>query len=414
MMQVPRSLSATTPVVIGLVALTILVAGFGSWSVFAHVAGAIMTTSQVENTQDRYVIRHATGGVVAELDIREGQHVQKGDRLMRLQSDQISSTLADINAQLFDALAQSARVQAEYSGNRAMTLDPRLRAALDDRPELIPLIDAHQSTLDASLSDNALIVGKMQAYQSQLKTQIKTIEQELAALVPQMRPQDSGALFPTIELQSLQREFTEQKTALETKLLNAELALLNRREKRLETGREKSRQLQSLIAKLERKRNALMNQLSKLEIRAPISGYVYALSVRNSRSVIQPKQSLLYIIPGDQAHVIIARLDPRHINNVYLGQDVYLRFGQLDAENTPELTAKISNISYAASGNANPSQRYYRIEISPAPENADAFQNLALQPGMSVETYIKTNSQSPIEYLLKPVSGYFSRALREN
>ena len=88
---------------------------------------------------------------------------------------------------------------------------------------------------------------------------------------------------------------------------------------------------------LKEQRRALKQQLARLDIKAPVSGIVYGLQVFALRAVIRAAEPLLYLVPQDRPLVIAAQVAPMYIDQLFIGQTVFLRFSALDQNNTPEL-----------------------------------------------------------------------------
>lgn len=154
--------------------------------------------------------------------------------------------------------------------------------------------------------------------------------------------------------------------------------------------------------------------MDRLDITAPVAGIVYDLRVFAPRSVIRPADPVLYIIPQDRPLVIDARVEPIDIDKLTIGQDVTLRFSSLDQRQTPELTGRVKLISADAFQDENTRQSYYRAEIVLSEgEQAKLPAGTTLLPGMPVEAFIRTEDRTPIAYLVKPLTDYFTKAFRE-
>ena len=165
---------------------------------------------------------------------------------------------------------------------------------------------------------------------------------------------------------------------------------------------------------LTEQRRALKEQLAQLEIKAPVSGIVYGLQVFALRAVIRAAEPVLYIVPQDRPLVVAAQVAPIYIDQLSIGQAVFLRFSALDQNITPELLGQVTQISADTFQNDAAGGSYYRVEIAlTRGETARLPQGVSLRPGMPVETYIKTNDRSPLTYLIKPLSNYFAKAFRE-
>ena len=112
--------------------------------------------------------------------------------------------------------------------------------------------------------------------------------------------------------------------------------------------------------------------------------------------------------------MIAARVDPIHIDQISVGQDVTLRFSALDQRTTPELTGQVQLISADAFTDEGQGLSYYRAEITLSEgEQSKLPEGISLIPGMPVEAFIRTADRTPIAYLVKPLTDYFAKAFRE-
>jgi HlyD family secretion protein len=153
----------------------------------------------------------------------------------------------------------------------------------------------------------------------------------------------------------------------------------------------------------------------QVDIRAPVSGIVYGMRVQTMRSVIRPAEPVLYLIPQDRPLLIVARIDPIHIDQIIMGQKVNLRFSALDQRTTPELVGHVTLISADAFEDDALGVTYYRAEIAlDLGEISKLNEGDTLIPGMPVEAFIRTADRAPIAYLIKPLADYFKRAFRES
>ena len=163
---------------------------------------------------------------------------------------------------------------------------------------------------------------------------------------------------------------------------------------------------------LAERRRSLIEQISRLEIRAPVSGLVHALQVTTPRSVIRAADPVLFLVPQDRPFIIAAKISPINIDEVTIGQPVTLRFAAFDARTTPELFGQISSISADALVDERSKVSYYRAEVVLDPGEIEKLGGLKLVPGMPVEVFIRTGDRTPLAYLLKPLAEYFNRAHR--
>lgn len=205
------------------------------------------------------------------------------------------------------------------------------------------------------------------------------------------------------------------KAEAEGRITEIDLEVLKLATGRREEAITRLRDLRYRELELTERRGALLLEIAQLDIRAPVSGIVYGMQVQTMRSVIRPADPVLYLIPQDRPLLIVARVDPIHIDKIILGQEVNLRFSALDQRTTPELVGQVILISADAFEDDASGITYYRAEISlNSGEVSKLNDGDTLIPGMPVEAFIRTQDHSPIEYLIKPMADYFNRAFRES
>jgi HlyD family secretion protein len=136
------------PVFVGLFALMLLVGGFGSWSIFSSLAGAIVASGRVEVEQNRQIVQHLDGGIVAEILIKEGDRVSAGQTLIKLDSASLGSEFTIVQSQLFELMARRARLEAERDTSASLTFDPELDQLAKTSAEIAELMDGQTRLFD--------------------------------------------------------------------------------------------------------------------------------------------------------------------------------------------------------------------------------------------------------------------------
>ena len=131
-----KQFSSLKPLLIGLVASILLIIGFGGWAVMAQLSGAIIASGQIEVDQNRQIVQHPDGGVVAEILVDEGDTVNNGDVLLRLDPRAEKSELSIIQGQLFKLMARRGRLIAERDNLDRVTFDPKLISAAATDPAI--------------------------------------------------------------------------------------------------------------------------------------------------------------------------------------------------------------------------------------------------------------------------------------
>ncbi len=433
-MRVRNNWGTTRYVVLGMLALVGLLGGLTYWSVTTKIAGAIVTSGQVEVESNRQIVQHPQGGVVGEILVADGDRVEAGETLLRFDAVLTESELAVTEGQLFELLGQKSRLLAERDEAGAILFDPELVGVAESLPKVAELIQgqsalfaARRTSLNEELSQwderSQQISNQIDGSQSQLAS----LEEQTALLNLELADQQSlldSGLTQASRVSALKREAASFGGRIGA--LNAEIAQSRGRLAEIEIERLKLatslreeaigalRELQPREIELRQKRLSLLEVLDRLTLRAPRGGVVYGLAVHTTRAVVQPAEPILYIIPQDEPLVIRTQIPTQHIDQIRLGQPATLRFSTFDQRTTPELFATVANVSPDVFVDDRTGASYYTAELRPNAGELEKLGALEILPGMPVEAFIKTDDRTPLNYLIKPLANYFNRAFREN
>ena len=425
---------ATLPLLVGFTALVLLVGGLGYWSVRTQIAGAIIASGMIVVESNRQVIQHAEGGVVGEILAKDGDVVEAGQLVIRLDDTLLGSERAVIDSQLIEIRARRARLEAERDEADSITFPTELVQASADQLQARQQIEGQSNLFEARRQSLEKELGQINERILQTENQIEGTEAQLNALAIQeelitSELADQETLFERglVQIQrvsSLRREAARLagelgKLTSEVAQLRGQIAALEIEKLKLDTSRREQaivtlRDLQYREIELVQQRLSLAERLSRLEVRAPVSGIVYGSTVFALKSVVQPAEPLLYIIPQDQPLVVSARVDAIHVDQIYVGQEASLRFTAFNQRLTPEIFGHVSAVSADVFQDEVTGINYYRVELLPRAEELLKLEDQVLLPGMPVETYLKTDERTPLSYLTKPMTDYFGRALRES
>lgn len=413
--------------------MVLLVFGLGTWSVFARISGAVVTSGMVEVESNRQVVQHPDGGVVGSILIDEGDRVAKGDVLIRLDGRQLRSELAIVEGQLREIAARKARLVAERDRADRLVFPGDLITLATVEPDVGRMLKGETTLFNAraeALRQEARLLGE----------QNKQIDKRIEGLNAQLAAQRSQA-------ELLGEEVSGQKKLLENQLTQAsrvnellreeasilgqigrieaeiaelrgkvaanEISLLQLETRRREEAVTTLRDLQFREIELTERAIDLGGTLSRLDIRAPASGVVYNLQIFTEQAVVRAAEPLLYIIPQNQGMVVSARVDTLHVNDVFVGQEAALKFPAFDQRQIPEIKGQVTRVSADVIQDEKTGLNYYAAEIVPYTSELTKLGDEKLLPGMPVNAFIETGERSPLAYLIEPMTGFFERAFRE-
>src|SRR5437868_4305954 len=419
----------------------LLIAGVlgGGWLALVPLAGAVVVPGDLVVQSNVKSIQHPTGGVVAEIKVHDGMHINAGDLLVRLDATQTQANLQMVNKQLDELRARIARLVAERDGL--------------DRPE-IPAELAARSSEDnvRSLltSENSLFKARYSARKSQkdlLQSRVAQLTEEISGLDAQV---DSKAkqleliagelngvqdlydkhLVPLTRLTTLQREaariegergqLTSAIAETKSKIGEAQLQIVRiDQDFRTDVVKELG-ETQGKEAELVERGVAAQDQLDRIEIRAPTSGVIHQLSTHTIGGVIRAGDSIMEVVPDSDELLVETRLQPNDIDQVRVGQKAYVRFSAFNQRTTPQLAGTVSYVSATTSHDqgAQAAQggtqgAYFTVRVVLADEERHRLGSLQLVPGMPAEVFMQTGSRTMMSYLLKPIADQMQRAFLE-
>jgi HlyD family secretion protein len=430
-----KTWSAKAPVFIGFFTLIGLLGGFAAWATLTQIAGAIISPGRIEVDQNRQIVQHQMGGTVSEISVEEGDSVKAGDILIRLDGQQLKSQLVIVEGQLFELMARRARLISERDSADGVVFDDILLTEGLVNPDINELIVGQQNLFHARRDSVAREAEQQSKRQSQIRSQITGIDAQKTSLATQLAliQEELDAQETLLErglaqagtVLALQRqsaslngqlgELAANRAQAEGSITEIDLEVLKLATNRREEAITQLRDLRYRELEMVEKRSSLQLEIAQLDIRAPVSGVVYGMRVQTMRSVVRPADPVLYLSPQDRPLLIVARVDPIHIDQIVTGQQVNLRFSALDQRTTPELVGQVTLISADAFEDDALGVTYYRAEIElNTGEISKLNKGDTLIPGMPVEAFIRTADRSPIAYLIKPMADYFNRAFRES
>ncbi|MEM9551446.1 MAG: HlyD family type I secretion periplasmic adaptor subunit [Pseudomonadota bacterium] len=427
--------SARAHMIVGSLALFVLLGGFGSWAVISNIAGAIIAGGKIEVDRNRQIVQHPDGGVVAEILVDEGDSVEQGTTLIRLDPVDLKSQLTIVEGQLFELMARRGRLEAERDELNDITFDDELLKIGYNQPEVAELVAGQARLFDARRASVAREIEQLEKRRLQITDQIvgvnaqqTSVGRQLELIERELKDQNTlleRGLAQASRVLALEREAADLTGTLgelaatvaqsEGRITEIDIEIIKLGTQQREEAITRLRDLQYRELELAEQRRSLKDQLNRLDIKAPVSGIVYGLQVHTPRSVVRPADPVLFLVPQDRPLVIAAQVEPIHIDQISMGQSVILRFSALDQRTTPELTGTVTQISADAFDDDSGQRSYYRAEI----ELDEGEQNklpggTVLIPGMPVEAFIRTEDRSPIVYLTKPLTDYFTKAFRES
>lgn len=428
--------SATRLITFGTVLSVGLVVGVGAWSAVAMISGAVIAPAELRVEGERKTIQHLEGGVVSEILINDGDTVEAGEVLMRLDPTALAAQLEVVEGQLDELNARKFRLEAEMTDAPSMTPDADFRQRMSDRPTARKLFDGQITLFNARRETMTARIEQLEGRIDQTREEIAGAEAQIVALDRQLvligeELEAQRSLFErglTEKSKVIQLDRENARLSGERGQLQSEVARLRGRISELEiniletanTRREEAistlRDLSARIAELSENRTATRQSLDRVDIRAPLAGVVLDMTVNTIGGVVSPAADLMDIVPTDRTLIVEARISPLDRDRIWPNQPARVRFVNFNQRSTPEIDGAVWRIGADKLTDERTGQGYFPVKIRVSDEEFARLResiDAELVPGLPAEVQIQTGERSAASYLLKPLTDQLQRAFRE-
>lgn len=418
---------------VGLWAIGVGFGGFLLWAAFAPLDEGVPTSGIVSVDTKRKAVQHLQGGIVREVLVREGQAVEAGQVVIRLDDAVTRANYQTTRQRYLGLRAVESRLAAEQLGLPAIEFHPDLLAAAKTDPLIRQhitaqnqLLQSRRTSLAASLGaidesiqgQRALIEGYRGVLASR-SNQTALYEREVKGI----RDLVAEGYAPFNKQMEMERAIADIGASTADVLANqarAQSAILELRQRALGLRSDYRRDIDTQLADVRRdvqaeaeRFKAVSEELARTEIRTPATGQVVGLAVQTVGGVVQAGQKLMDVVPHDERLVLETRVTPNLIDRVHLGAKVDVRFAAF--AHSPQLVVDGVMDSISADIITDPGTNvpYYLARVSITPDGMKTLGKRQLQPGMPVEVVIKTGERSLLTYLLHPITKRVAASMKE-
>jgi len=412
----------------------VLIASVAGWAGTAKLAGAVIAHGVVVVDSEVKKVQHPTGGIVGELRVRNDQRVNAGDVLVRLDAAQTKANLAVFTKSLDELNARHARLEAEKDGAETI----RFPAELLDR-EANDLQVAH--ILDGERKLFGLRWEARNGQKSQLRERTAQLKEQVSGLTEQIQAKEEEIALIEEELKGVLELWKKQLVSLTRvtslkrdaarlggergqliaakaeaagKIAEVELQIIQVDQDMRSKVAEELSDVRAKISELSERQIAAEDQLKHIDIRAPQAGRVHELVVHTVGGVITPGETIMLIVPDNDALSVQVKVSPNDIDELHPEQSSLLRFSAFNLRTTPELNGKVSWIAADQTEDQRTGNAYYTVRIGVPQAEVARLHDLKIIPGMPVEAFIQTESRTMFSYLIKPLADQLKRTFRES
>jgi HlyD family type I secretion membrane fusion protein len=424
-----KSFSFRPQVFAGSLFMGMLVVGGGSWATLSHLEGAVVAQGMLKVDDNLKEIQHRDGGIVTEIAVKHGDSVEQGQLLVRLDDVQIRTELQIVRAQICELVARQSRLLAErdnldkveflsefsacaetaehvrkgeerlFTGNK-MARDSQKQQMLFAIEQTNEELAGTKGRLDAKMEETGII-------KKELRTVTGLFEKGLIA-----NPRVHTATLDRARLDGEKAEIEAAIARLNIRISDTRLQILAIDQNARTEAQRELRLVEAKLTELQERQVAIKDRLSRIDIRAPISGRINEMAIYTVGGVITPAEKIMTIVPKNADLRVEVKLAPTDIDQVHLKQVARMRFSSFNRNTTPEIAGEVVHISPSVTRDPATGMTHYVGEIAFKAQDVQLGEQ-QLMPGMPVEVFISTDQRTPLSYLVKPLSDQFNRAFRE-
>ena len=413
-------------------AVIVVGVGLGGWAAITELSGAVIADGQLVVDSDVKKVQHLTGGIVAELNVHEGSHVNEGDVVLRLDDTQTRANLLIVTKSLDEMTARKAREEAEQSGADEIYFSPDLLARMDD-PDVKRVVTGEQKLFEIRRAGRDGQKAQLRERIAQLNDEIRGNSAQTEAKASEIewihkeldgvRDLWSKNLVQFTRLTTLERDAAriqgERDNLIATvaqlrgKIAETQLQILQvDQDMRTDVGKDLA-EIRAKIAETAEKQIAAEDQLKRIDLKAPQSGTVKQLEIHTIGGVVTAGQPVMLVVPDKDKLVVEAKVPPQEIDQLRVGQPAILRFTSFNQRTTPELNGTISVVAADVSQDEKSSSKYYTIRINVLDQEITRLGHIKLIAGMPVEAFIQTSPRTVFSYLVRPLHDQLMRTFRD-
>ena len=393
------------------------------WAAFASIDEVTRGEARVVPTSQLQVVQSVDGGVVTELLVKEGQTVEAGQMLLKIDPTRFVSNMLESRSAQLAMQAKVLRLQALTRGTPFNPPPELTREVPDVVSQETRLYESRRAEINAQISIAQNQLGQRQQELNEVRARKEQAERGLELMTKELnatRPMIASGAVSEVEVFRLEREVArlrgdrDQATAQISRVQSAILEATRKIEEvQLTSRNQMSAELSesmSKLASLSQGGLALEDKVKHADIKSPMRGIVKRLLVNTVGAVVQPGKEVVEVVPLDDALILEVQITPKDIGFLRPGQEATVKFTAYDFSIYGGLKADVIQIGADSvldeKGNA-----FYHIRVRT--RKSSLGPNLPIIPGMVAQVDILTGKKTILSYLLKPVLRAKANAMTE-
>ncbi|WP_282119431.1 HlyD family type I secretion periplasmic adaptor subunit [Ruegeria atlantica] len=422
-------------VLFGMFTLMAFVGGSIYWAFASKLDGAVVAPASFVVEGDRKTVEHLDGGIIDSILVTDGEFVQTGQPLVRLDTSDIDVDLSVLGSQLGELSVRRARLLAQINGTDRFD-EPTALAGFSDGMQRLHWLSPY-------LTQKQLFDAEARARrtEAQINAQrIQGLRNQIAGLNEQRLSTQNQKDITQVELSNLKslldkglvavtrvsaRQIEMERlggvdASLRTQIAQAQdqmqelqLSLLSQQKLRDEVIAGELAVVDAQLDLIRSQYSGASERMKRTQVLAPASGRVVNLAVSTTGGVIRPGEAIMDIVPANQALIVEARIKTADIDKLQIGQATRIRLSAFTQTDVPEASGRIFDISADALEDDRTGEPYYKARVKLDADQPTEVAALDLLPGMPADLFVKTGERAVISYLSQPISDRLAKTFIE-
>jgi HlyD family secretion protein len=418
------------PASVGHLVTIIFIAVFMLWGGFIPLAGGAIGAGIIAPEGSRKTVQHLEGGIIARLEVKDGDDVTAGQPLVVLDSVQPQTNVDILRGQRLRLVAKQARLEAEITGAKQIVFPAELigpDSKLD--PAAQPQLQMFETRRWSMQARKNVLRQRLEQLSEQIKgyqAQAQSANHQLALVREESQVKSSLMLRGLISkpeamrLQRLDAEITGRQGELLSNISRSQqqigetnMQLLQIDAERIDQIADELDKVRLELADLRQKLMSGEDVLRRMVIAAPVAGKIVNLRFKTIGGIVQRGEPILDIVPAGDALIIEAQINPIDIKTVHVGLTANVHLSAYSSRMMPRLSGVVRYVSADRIIDQTTKQGYYlaRVEIDRA--ELQAIPGVELVPGMAADILIVSEQRSMLRYLFQPLRDALRRSMRE-
>lgn len=397
-----------------------------AWAYWAELDELVRGEGEIIPSSQLQIVQNLEGGIVSEILVHEGDLVEAGQVLLRIEDKRFSSSVKENEVRAFELEAKLARLAAEANGTEFAEPQAFPDLYRDFIAQELNLFNSRQDELDANQAVLSQQLSQRQQELIEAKSRLEQVRRSYNLLLRELNitePLLKEGVISEVEFLRLQRQVNDlrgERSSIELSLPRIESAIEEIAGKQGEMelqfrniARAEYNELLAERTRLSEALSGMQDRISRTEVRAPVKGTVKELLINTIDGVVRPGDQLLSIVPWEDKLLIEARIKPADIGRLKVGQTATVKVSAYDFAIYGGMDAYLRFIS-PSTFLTEQNEAYYLVRLETVSPYLDAEnETMPLIAGMTVSVDVLTGKKTLLNYLLKPIIRAKANALTE-